>query len=47
MVAGLLIVPLVSAFTKAPDKEMVADAFGSYERGNRPCQAGFGGITAA
>lgn len=32
MVAGLLIVPLVSAFTKAPDAALVAAAFDSYER---------------
>jgi SSS family transporter len=32
MVAGLLIVPLVSAFTKAPDASLVNAAFDSYER---------------
>lgn len=32
MLAGLVIVPLVSLFTSAPDKEMVEQAFSSYER---------------
>jgi hypothetical protein len=32
MLAGLVIVPLVSAFTRAPDREMVEAAFYSYER---------------
>jgi len=32
MLAGLLIVPLVSAFTKAPDASLVTAAFDSYER---------------
>ena len=32
MIAGLLIVPIVSAFTKAPDKDHVEDVFSCYER---------------
>ena len=32
MIAGLIIVPLVSAFTKAPDKEFVETSFECYER---------------
>lgn len=31
MIAGLVIVPLISLFTKAPKKEIVDDAFSSYE----------------
>lgn len=31
MIAGLIIVPLISMFTKAPNKEIVDDAFASYE----------------
>ena len=30
MLAGLVIVPVVSAFTKKPDKKLVEDAFASY-----------------
>ena len=32
MIAGLVIVPLVSAFTKAPDRAIVDDAFSCYEQ---------------
>ena len=32
MLAGLIIVPVVSLFTKAPDRELVEDAFSCYER---------------
>ena len=32
MLAGFIIVPVVSAFTKAPAKELVEDAFSSYEK---------------
>ena len=32
MLAGMVIVPLVSMFTKAPDKALVENAFSSYER---------------
>jgi SSS family solute:Na+ symporter len=32
MIAGLVIVPVVSWFTKKPDKKLVDDAFASYER---------------
>ena len=32
MIAGLIIVPIVSAFTKAPDKAHVEDVFSCYER---------------
>ena len=32
MIAGLVIVPVVSVFTKKPDKKMVDDAFASYDR---------------
>ncbi len=32
MIAGLVLVPLVSAFTKAPDKAQVDDVFACYER---------------
>ena len=32
MLAGLIIVPLVSAFTKAPDKEFIDTSFECYER---------------
>ena len=32
MVAGLVIVPVVSLFTKKPDRKMVDDAFASYDR---------------
>ena len=32
MVGGLIIVPVVSLFTKAPDKEMVEEAFSCYNR---------------
>jgi SSS family solute:Na+ symporter len=32
MVGGLLIVPLVSLFTKKPDENIVKDAFSSYDR---------------
>ncbi|MDO4750347.1 MAG: sodium:solute symporter [Eubacteriales bacterium] len=31
MIAGLILVPIVSLFTKAPDKELIDGAFGSYE----------------
>ena len=31
MVGGLVIVPLVSCFTKKPDKKLVDDAFACYE----------------
>ena len=31
MIAGLIIVPLISLFTKAPKKEVVEDCFASYE----------------
>lgn len=30
MLAGLVIVPVVSAFTKKPDEKLVEDAFASY-----------------
>lgn len=32
MIGGLIIVPLVSLFTKAPDKELVEDTFSCYQR---------------
>ncbi|MDO4620910.1 MAG: sodium/solute symporter [Lachnospiraceae bacterium] len=32
MIAGLIIVPVVSLFTKKPDKQLVDDAFASYEK---------------
>ncbi len=32
MIAGLVIVPVVSLFTKKPDQELVDDAFSSYEK---------------
>ncbi len=32
MIAGLVIVPIVSAFTKAPDKAHIEDVFSCYER---------------
>jgi len=32
MIAGLILVPLVSVVTKAPDKALVSDIFASYER---------------
>ena len=32
MVGGLLIVPLISLFTKKPDPAVVNDAFSSYEK---------------
>ena len=32
MLAGLVIVPIVSAFTKKPDKQLVDDAFACYEK---------------
>ncbi|MBE6970127.1 MAG: sodium:solute symporter [Ruminococcaceae bacterium] len=32
MIAGLVIVPLVSLFTKAPDKALVEDAFSCYDK---------------
>ena len=32
MLAGFIIVPVVSLFTKKPDKEMVEEAFDSYKR---------------
>ena len=32
MLAGLVIVPLVSAFTKAPDRELVEETFSCYDR---------------
>ena len=32
MIAGLVLVPIVSAFTKAPDKAHVDDVFACYER---------------
>ena len=32
MIAGLVIVPVVSLFTKAPDKAMLDDIFSCYER---------------
>ena len=32
MIAGLIIVPVVSLFTKKPDKELVEDAFSSYSK---------------
>ena len=32
MLAGLVIVPLVSVFTKAPDKSVTDNAFACYER---------------
>ncbi len=32
MIAGLIIVPIVSAFTKAPDKAHIEDVFSCYER---------------
>ena len=31
MIAGLIMVPIISLFTKAPNKEIVDDAFASYE----------------
>ena len=31
MIAGLVIVPVVSLFTKKPDKTLVEDAFSCYE----------------
>ena len=32
MIAGLVIVPVVSAFTRAPDKARVEEVFSCYER---------------
>jgi len=32
MIAGLVIVPIVSAFTKKPDKDLVENAFACYEK---------------
>ena len=32
MLIGFVIVPVVSAFTKAPAKELIEDAFSSYEK---------------
>jgi len=32
MLAGLVIVPVVSILTKAPDKQLVEDAFSCYNR---------------
>ncbi|MBQ4290545.1 MAG: sodium:solute symporter, partial [Clostridia bacterium] len=32
MIAGMVIVPLVSLFTRAPSKELVDDAFSSYDK---------------
>ncbi|MBQ1316736.1 MAG: sodium:solute symporter, partial [Lachnospiraceae bacterium] len=32
MIAGLIIVPVVSAFTKKPDATLVEDAFRSYSQ---------------
>ena len=32
MIAGLIIVPVVSAFTKKPDEKLVEDAFSCYQR---------------
>jgi SSS family solute:Na+ symporter len=32
MIAGLILVPIVSAFTKAPDKAHIDDVFACYER---------------
>ena len=32
MLAGLIIVPIVSLFTKAPEKEFVADVFSCYNK---------------
>ena len=32
MIAGLIIVPIVSAFTKKPDQELVEDAFSCYNK---------------
>ena len=32
MLAGLIIVPVVSAFTKKPDKKLVENAFASYNQ---------------
>jgi SSS family solute:Na+ symporter len=32
MLAGLLIVPVVSLFTKKPDKALVDSAFASYDK---------------
>ena len=32
MLAGLIIVPVVSLITKAPDKKLVDDAFSSYDK---------------
>ena len=32
MIAGLILVPIVSAFTKAPDKQLVDDIFSCYDR---------------
>ena len=31
MIVGLIVVPIISLFTKAPKKEVVDDAFSSYE----------------
>ena len=32
MLAGLVIVPVVSAFTKKPDKEFLEEAFSCYKK---------------
>ena len=32
MIAGLVLVPLISLITKAPDKALVSDIFASYQR---------------
>ena len=32
MIAGLIIVPVVSLFTKAPDRALVDDAFSCYDQ---------------
>ena len=32
MLAGLIIVPIVSLFTKKPDADLVEDAFASYNK---------------
>jgi len=32
MIAGLILVPIVSVFTKAPDKQLVDDIFSCYDR---------------
>ena len=32
MLAGLVIVPVVSLFTKAPDKKLVDDIFSCYDK---------------